>query len=128
MVLSYSNHVIDVFGFHPSLGTLPSIPIATVATVAVDSMGQEVVLVIHEALFFGDFMQHSLLSVNQVRSYDVPLWDNPCDPYHKLSIEAEDSVIEMQAEGIVIYTDTRSPTAEELKTLPQIEILSLIHI
>ena len=86
MVLSYSNHVIDVFGFHPSLGT--STPIAMVATVAVDSMGQEIVLVIHKALYFGDLMHHSLPSVNQVRSYEVPLWDNPCDPYHKLSIEA----------------------------------------
>ena len=86
VVLSYSNHVIDAFGFYLSLGT--SISIATVATVAVDLMGQEIVLVIHAALYFGDLIHHSLPSVNQVRSYEVPLWDNPCDPYHKLSIEA----------------------------------------
>lgn len=69
-------------------------------------------------------MHHSLLSVNQVRSYDVPLWDNPCDPYHRLSIEAGNSVFEMEAEGIVIFIDTRSPTADELNSLPQIEITS----
>ena len=40
VVLSYSNHVIDAFGFHLSFGT--SISIATVATVAVDLMGQEI--------------------------------------------------------------------------------------
>ena len=124
MVLSFTNHVIDVYGFHPTLGNLPSIPIATVAMVAMDSMGNEVVLVIHEALYFGELMHHSLLSVNQVRSYDVPLWDNPCDPYHRLSIEAGNSVFEMEAEGIVIFIDTRSPTADELNSLPQIEITS----
>ena len=90
VVLSYSNHVIDAFGFYLSLGT--SISIATVATVAVDLMGQEIVLVIHAASYFGDLMHHSLPSVNQVWSYEVPLWDNPCDPYHELSIEAGDSV------------------------------------
>ena len=95
-----------------------------VVTVVVDSMGKEVVLVIHEALFFGDLMHHSLLSVNQVRSHDVPLCDNPCDPYHKLSIEAENSIIEMHAEGIVIFADTRSPTVEELESLPHFEITS----
>ena len=124
VVLSYTNHVIDVYGFHESLGTMPSVPIATVATVAIDSKGNEVVLVIHEALFFGDMMNHSLLCVNQAWSYGVPVWDNPCDPYHKLGIEADGTNVEMQADGIVIFVDTRSPTLEELKTLPQIELTS----
>ena len=79
---------------------------------------------IHADSYFGDLMHHSLSSVNQVRSYDVPLWENPCDPYQKLSIEAGDSVIEMQAEGIVTFVDARSPMVEELKTLPHIEIIS----
>jgi len=124
VVLSYTNQVIDVFGFHDSLGALKAIPIASVATLATDTNGNEVILVIHEALYFGDKMQHTLLSVNQARAYDVSIWDNPCDPNHSLSIEASGTTVEMRIEGIVVYADTRSPTADELKTLPHVELTS----
>ena len=124
VVLSYTNQVIDVFGFHDSLGALKSVPIASVATLATDSKGKEVILVLHEALYFGDKMQHTLLSVNQARAYDVSVWDNPCDPNHPLSIEASDTTVNMQVEGIVVFVDTRSPTKAELKDLPHVELTS----
>ena len=122
--MNFTNQVIDVYGFHDSLGALKAVPIASVATLAVDSEGREVILVIHEALYFGDRMNHTLLSVNQVRAYDVSVWDNPCDPNHSLSIEASDATVEMQVDGIVVYADTRSPTKEELQTLPRVELTS----
>ena len=124
VVLKFTNHVIDVYGFHDSLGALKSIPIASVATLAIDSKGKEVILVIHEALYFGDRMNHTLLSVNQLRAFDVSVWDNPCDPNHSLSIEADNSTVEMKVDGIVVYVDTRSPTKEELNTLPHVVLTS----
>jgi len=66
VVLKFTNQVIDVYGFHNSLGALKAIPITSVAMLATDSRGKEIILVIHEALYFGDLMNHTLLSVNQV--------------------------------------------------------------
>ena len=43
-----------MFGFHDSLGALKSVPIASVATLATDAKGNEVILVLHEALYFGE--------------------------------------------------------------------------
>ena len=124
VVLEYTNNVVDVFGFHQSLGALKAIPIATVATLAHDSNGTEVILVMHEALYFGEKMRHTLLSVNQVRAHGVGLWDNPCDPHHKLGLETSGTTVDLEMDGIITFTDTRSPTEAELKALPHIELTS----
>jgi len=112
VVLAYTNHVVDVFGFHDSLGTMKAVPIATVATVATECNGNDVILVLHEALYFGDKMHHTLLSVNQACSFGTEVWDNPCDPHHDLSIVVDDSKVGMLIEGIVTYVDTCSPTKD----------------
>jgi len=65
-VLEYSNQIIDVYGFHCELGPMKSVPTALVATVAMDLNGRNILLIIHEALWFGDAMQHFLLFSNQV--------------------------------------------------------------
>ena len=62
--------------------------------------------------------------MNQLRAFDVSVWDNPCDPNHSLSIEADNSTVEMKVDGIVVYVDTRSPTNEELNTLPHVVLTS----
>ena len=49
VVLEYTNQIIDVYGFHRDLGAMKSVPIASVATVATDVNGHDVLLIIHEA-------------------------------------------------------------------------------
>ena len=70
---------------------MKSVPIASVATVATDIDGRDVLLIVHEALWFGAAMSNSLLSSNQVRSSGVRIWENPCDTAHILSIYDEAS-------------------------------------
>ena len=105
VVLEFTNSVVDVHPYHKDLGMMKSVPIATVATLVTDAAGQQCILVINEALWFGPTMKHSLISTNQVRSYDVHLWDNPCDPVHCPAIHntTTDRLVPLEMDGIVAY-------------------------
>ena len=129
VVLEFTNHVIDVFPFCDKLGPMKSVPIASVATLATDAHGEEVIFVIHESLWFGHQMEHTLLSSNQVRANDVDLWDNPCDQYHDLAIynQSSDHPVPLHLDGIVSFTETRAPTDEEIRTLPHVELTSSVE-
>ena len=82
---------------------MKSIPIASVATLATDSNGQDCIYVINEALWFGSTMENTLISSNQVRAFDVQLWDNPCDTNHDTYIHntTSDHILPMDMDGII---------------------------
>ena len=86
VVLEFTNNVIDVYPYHKDLGQMASVPIASMATLVTDVDGQECFFVINEAFWFGPTMEQTLIFTNQVHSYVVQLWDNPCDPHHRLLI------------------------------------------
>jgi hypothetical protein len=59
--------VCQVQGFHKSFDAIPNIPVATVATVWDDqNTGLSYILIIHQALYFGAQLDHSLINVNQI--------------------------------------------------------------
>ena len=126
VVLSFTNQVIDVYAFCQELGPMTSVPIASVATLATDKDGREVILVINEALWFGQQMDHSLISSNQVRANEVELWDNPCDSLHEMCIynPASDYPVPLEMDGIVAFAETRAPTTDEIRNLPHVELTS----
>ncbi len=126
VVLEFTNSVVDVFPYHKDLGKMASVPIATVATLVTDKEGQQCIFVINEALWFGPTMKNSLISTNQVRSYDVQLWDNPCDPFHPPAIHNTTTthLVPLEFEGIVAFVESRAPTDKELDHLPLVHITS----
>lgn len=121
--------MIDVFPFIDKLEPMKSAPIASVATLATDVHGEEFIFVIHESLWFGHQMEHTLLSLNQVRANDVELWDNPCDQYHDLLIynPSSDHPVHVAMDGITGFTETRAPTEKEIRTLPHVELTSSVE-
>ena len=126
VVLEFTNSVVDVFPYHKDLGKMASVPIATVATLVTDKEGQQCIFVINEALWFGPTMKNSLISTNQVRSYDVQVWDNPCDPVHPPCIHNTTTthLVPLEFEGIVAFVESRAPTDKELDSLPLVHITS----
>ena len=82
---------------------MASVPIAAVATLVTDADGQQIIIIINEALWFGPTMRHTLVSTNQVRSYGVQLWDNPCNPHHPLAIlnTTTSHLVPLEMDGIV---------------------------
>ena len=71
VVLEYTGRSAEVEAYSPDYPS-KQIPIATVAT-AYDcpTSGATYVLIINEALYFGDSLPFSLLSPNQLRDHDV---------------------------------------------------------
>ena len=84
------------------------------------------ILILHECLYYGSKLDHSLLNPNQLRYSGTPVWDNPFDMTHDLSIECDHNVtISLQMEGTKMYFLSRAPTDYELSHCTQIELTSV---
>jgi hypothetical protein len=104
-----------VQGFHASFEPIPEIPVATVATAWDDrNTGQTYILIIHQALYFGPQLDHSLINPNQIRVTGIPVCDDPYDRHRHLGIDLGEIQIPFQTEGNTIYFSSRVPTEEEL--------------
>lgn len=119
----------DVKGFHDDMAPVRNIPIATCAT-AYDHPGlqETIILLFHEALYFGKAMEHSLLNPNQIRDNGITV---DCCPrqYDKSSLHAiyvknEDISLPFKMHGCISYLPTRLPTRKELDQCRYIEMTS----
>lgn len=77
-VLELTGEKVTVYPFSENLPAVQEVPIATVLTVwESPTTGQPWMLVIHEALYFGDCLKESLLCPNQVRAAGNKVRDAP---------------------------------------------------
>jgi hypothetical protein len=124
-LIELTGRVADVYGYKGD--EHDAIHIVSGITAYDHSQHGTVLLTIHQALWYGTKMDHSLINPNQLRSYGVPVWDNPFDPTRDIQIEATDSVlIPLQQMGTKTLFNSRSPSDEELQdtTLLRIELTS----
>ena len=92
-----------------------------------DATGQTYILVFHEALYYGNKLDHSLINPNQLRNYGIKVNDNPYDISNSLGIIANDEVlIQMHTRGTKIQFETRVPTTQELNECLKIDMTSPI--
>ena len=123
-VLRYTNRSATVAPFHDGYDALTNIPIVSGVTVYDDPItNQSTLLIIHEALYFGKSLDHSLLNPNQIRHCGHTYQDNPysSDPLH---IGVDDLVIPLYTSGTKIHFHSRCPTNDEIRTLPSVELTS----
>ena len=71
------------------------------------------ILWIHESLFFGKNMSHSLINPNQIRMFGVAIQDNPYHSTEGMSILAttandEDLSLPLQPKGVDIFLKENS--------------------
>jgi hypothetical protein len=76
--------------------------------------------VIGQALYFGDDMEHSLLSPNQIRAFSHKLCLNPKqytngDSLHGIHSDGEKFTIPFAMHGCISYVPIRRPTPEEIE-------------
>ena len=108
------------------------IPIGTVAMAWVNpSTGETFVLIFHEALFFGNCLDHSLLCPNQLRAHGVKVYDTPksFEPGSPHAImlddpELKEITIPLRLRGVFSYFDTHQPTEEEMENCCRIVLTS----
>ena len=117
-VLELTGETVTVYPFSDNLPAVQEVPIATVLTVwESPETGEPWMLVIHEALYFGDQLAESLLCPNQVRAAGNIVHDTPIqfDPTSTHSIALKGKVeIPLQMNGVISHFRTRKPTAAEI--------------
>ena len=120
---------VNVTGFLDELNAGKDIPIATVATMWTDPKdGQQYILIIHEALYFGNRLPNTLLNPNQMRAnglqvHDVPRqFDSQSD--HAIIAPKEGVRIPLSLTGVVSGFSAVRPTIEMVHANPHIELTS----
>ncbi len=120
VVLELTGKVVSVSPFCDSqYQSIEDVPVATVAT-AYDCpvTGKVHILVINEALYFGEKMKNTLLCPNQLRANGVQVHDCPkqYDPLsrHSVYVQSNDLEIPLSMRGVISGFTTRIPTQAEL--------------
>jgi hypothetical protein len=124
--LEYSGRVCDVFANSTEYEAVKDVPIVRGATAVQDQVtGELIIMVINEGLWYGHKLDHSLVNPNQLRFYGIKVNDNPFSQ-ESMYIQhiKTDIVIPLQAQGTIIYVNSRVPTDHELQTCRHIEYTS----
>jgi len=126
--LWFTEHHASVSPFIGEYKPLKDIPIASVAT-AWDNPADSstVILVVDEALYFGDWMPYSLLYPNQLRHNGVSVNDVPkffnSTSSHSIIIPGKLD-LPLRMRGVISYLPTRKPTMSELDRCEHFELTS----
>jgi hypothetical protein len=112
--LEFTGMTCSVSPFHEGYEAMQDIPIATCATAVDLTDGTTVILIVNEALYFGDSMDHSLINPNQIRVTSIPVNDDPFNQTQPFGINHPETFIPFATEGSTIYFTSRTPTNEEL--------------
>ncbi len=126
VVIAPTFRTADVYAYDTNIKPIENLPNVSGATAYNDPItGTTHILVFHEALYYGNKLDHTLINPNQVRAYGIPFWDNPFDASHSLSIDVDDDLsILLRAIGTKLMFRTRVPTAYELETSDHIHMTS----
>ena len=102
-------------------------PIVTGATVwKCPDSGVKYILVIHEALYYGQKLSHSLINPNPPRHNGIDYWDNPFDKTRPMGIDIDGGpFIPLELHGTKSLFSTRAPSNKELNECPHIHLTSI---
>jgi hypothetical protein len=131
-VLYSHNRTVNVSPFLDSLGTANSVPIVTAAIAYDDEItAKTYILIVHQALYFGDKLEHNLLNPFQCQLNGINIKECPrildptaSDDSHSILFPKDELKIPLLLNGIVSYFPSRRPTKEEFERCPHIELTS----
>ncbi len=124
----YTGKECDVSPYTEAHEAIRSVPIVQAATAYNNrDTGKTTILILNEAIWMGDQMEHTLINPNQLRAYGITLQDNPFDPAPIfISTEDNEFTLPLNSKGMVLDVATRTPTDQELQTCPHV-VLSSEH-
>jgi hypothetical protein len=126
--MHYTGKECDVSPYTEAYEAIKSVPIVQAAT-AYDNRdtGETTILILNEAIWMGEQMEHTLINPNQLRAYGITVQDNPFDPAPIfISTEDNEFTLPLSSKGTVLGVATRTPTDQELQTCPHV-VLSSEH-
>ena len=122
--LAFTGRVCDVSPYNATAYQPErDVPIVSAATAfTCQRTGQTYILVINEALWFGDRLENSLINPNQLRFGGAIVNDNPFDPQIPISIQTDEVDIPLELAGTTIFFASSTPTPTELDNCPHIHL------
>ena len=122
---------VNVFPYSGEYQPMTDVPVTTCATVWVcPNTGENYLLVINEALYFGDRLDSSLLCPNQLRDNGLIVEDVPKQYVATSSHSIYDPVtkvrIPLEMKGVISCFETHRPTPKDVAELPQIVMTSAL--
>jgi hypothetical protein len=132
VAIEETHQTVDMSGFSDSLDTLRSVPIMSAAMAYDDPAdGTTYILILGQAIYMGDKMQHSLICPNQLRARGLIVEDclqllSPRDrpSSHSIYEPDEDIRLPLSLKGVTSYFTTRTPTTYEIKTCKWITLFN----
>jgi len=97
--LFFTGKICDISPFLESMPFAMDIEICSGATAYDDPNGNTIILIINEALWMGNQMQHSLLNPYQIRANGVSLCDDPTNTDQYFGIETDGTQIAFKMQG-----------------------------
>ena len=126
VILQYTGKVSNVSSYRDDYEIEKDVPIVHAATAwQSKETGQVYILVLHEFLWMGDSMSHTLWNPNQFRHFGTKVQDNPMSN-EPLWIVTEDNefCMELETVGTIVCVDTHALTEQELNNYPHIILSS----
>jgi hypothetical protein len=124
----YTGKECNMLPYTEAYKAIKSVPIVQAAT-AYDNRdtGETTILILNEAIWMGDQMEHTLINPNQVQAYGITVQDNLFDPAPIfISTEDNEFTLPLNSKGTVLGVATKTPTDQELQTCPH-AVLSSEH-
>ena len=100
-------------------------PISRVDTVICYEHGHVHILIVKQALYFGESLYHSIINPNQRRNFGIPVSDNPYDSGQDFGIDREDQFIPFNTEGSTVFFNYFVPTDAEINTFPHMVLTDI---
>ena len=106
---------------------MKGIPIVTALTAYdIPNTTETILLVLNEALYFGNKLLHTLLTPNQMRAAGLVVQDIPrqFDPNstHSIYLPGSEIVLPLELDGIISFFCTRQPTQNEIETCARFDL------
>ena len=121
-ILEYTDKTCTVNSFSEQHQQLEDVPIVKAATAYDASNGEVYILVMNQALYLGEHMEHSLLCPNQARSNGIIVNDVPkhlaltiTDTTHSIVFPEDDVTLPLELQGVISKITIRLPTIEEIE-------------
>ena len=121
-VLSYTGKVVQVSAYSPTVMKLENIPIVSAALAYDDALtGETFIIIINQALYFGQHLENILLNPNQFRVNGIQVEDAPKhltqgNSSHSIVFPEEKVTVPLTMHGCLSYFNVRTPTQNEIDT------------
>ena len=125
LCISYTDQTCDVYPFSDSYTPMKGVPIVTACTAHDNTLtGETTILIFNQVIWLGNKLENSLICPNQVRSFGIPLCDDPYDPNRRLGMQLENEEIPFDITNGMAGTTTRVPTWEEYHNFRHVVVTS----